>query len=71
MLFKAGQFTPKSKIQIFLYRFFWCELLTFGEFVCTDVCLLSNIIKTRWYLVVELKVPKKIHFNSNVSFQKS
>lgn len=49
------QFTPKSKRRLQISpltcraikqpRLFWCELTSFGDIGCRDVCRLSNLIK--------------------------
>lgn len=51
-----GQFAPKSKIDVFsltcsaIYQsaLFWSELPSFGDIICRDVCLISEIMEVGW-----------------------
>ena len=63
-----GQFTPKSRIHIFLLP---VVLLISLDTSCTDFCLLSNIMGLNGALNVVLTKKTLKKLISNVSFQKS
>lgn len=53
-------------------RLFWCELLSFGDIICTDVCLPSSLMELDSTLHLVLKALKNtlVKPNSSGFFQK-
>lgn len=54
----SGQFTQKSKVHFYPARSFCCELLSFGNIACRDVCPRSNMMELDETSLVALKALK-------------